>query len=84
MISISEIEAGENTPFWKEVKKILTEWLEDVHVESEDTDNETDYGTFKRLGGSAKAIRRLRALPEIMKEEYLLEFEEAKRERKGE
>lgn len=77
-LSIREIEEGTNTRFWKAVVEWLDESLDTIHTELEDLDQGNTFGVFKRLGGNAETIRRVKMLPKIFEEEINLRIERSK------
>jgi hypothetical protein len=78
ILTESDIEEGIKTRFWQAVVEWLDESLDTVHFELEDTDNGNDIGIFKRLGGNAETLKRVKLLPKIFEEETKLYNEERK------
>lgn len=67
--TLSDIEHGKESKFWKAVTTKLEEFLADIHTSMEDPENE--FGDFKSLSGSALAIRRMMVIPDVL----MLDFE---------
>ena len=79
-LNLEDIDIGTSGKFWKAVQAQLLEWLEDIKEEALDPDGENDLAIFKRLGGNAQAIKRMLALPEIMKDQIEYEREGGKQD----
>lgn len=63
--SPTEFERGVDSPFWRDMKRQIEAWLEDVRDALEDHDNILMDKTIHRLGGNAQALRYVLSLPEI-------------------
>ena len=66
-ISVRELQDFKESKFWRVVEERLDEFLEDIRTELENPDN--DLGLFKHLSGSAFAIRRMKAIPNVLIDE---------------
>jgi len=66
VLTRSEIEAGMKSKFWLAVTERLLEYVNDINFELHDSQNDTDYGTFKRLGGNIETLNRVLDLPNMM------------------
>ena len=53
---------------WEDILREMDAWLEDIHEELEDSDRETPDKVLHRLGGAAQAIRRFKAMPEVIRD----------------
>lgn len=80
IISIEEIEAAENSKFWKAVTMLVLEWLTDIHVELEDLSKENTLADFKWLAGNAQTARRILIAPEMLKDYIKQEYLENRKE----
>lgn len=71
----AELENGVNSRFWLAITERLLEFVNDINFELHDSQNDTDYGTFKRLGGNMETVKRVLDLPNMM----LIDIEEDKK-----
>lgn len=82
--SLNEFERFQKSSLWADLKGELDIWLIQIHLSMENED--IDDKTYRQLQGSAKAIRQMQKLPEVLIENLKLEMEEqnAETERESE
>lgn len=79
-LSLREIEDFQTSKGWKAVVEVLETFLQDIHIEMENREN--TFGDFKELTGNALTVRRVLAIPDVLKHDAELRLEETIERRK--
>ena len=75
-ISLRDWEEYERGKFHKEIQKELRAWLEDIHLQLEDTTGDSSDKGLHRLGGNAEAVRNCIAMVPNIIETLRVELED--------
>jgi hypothetical protein len=54
------------SPIWKDMKKEMNFWLDDIHLMLENPGGEFSTRILDRLGGNAEGVRNLLNFPDIL------------------
>ena len=69
--SAEDLKSFLDSSVWRDMKSEIELWLDKIHEALEDPDGEENNESTERLRGSAKALRRVLAMPEVMRETIL-------------
>ncbi|MCK5607042.1 hypothetical protein KAR91_34480 [Candidatus Pacearchaeota archaeon] len=72
--SASSFEEFLKSNIWRDIKYELNKWLEGIHLEMEDPDDDSH---VHRLVGNAKTIRRVLLMPEVILDNIVAKSQES-------
>jgi len=64
--TLGQLKDFKESVFWQDISEELDVWLEEIRNQLENGDLNFSHRTLDQLGGSAKAIRNIKNLPEVL------------------